>query len=209
MSQEQCALEFLEFDLSELDEFAITASDVATPDTELSLEPVIEIRLSKRRKRTVSATREGHITVIHAPHRMSKADLDIYVQELVTKLDARENLATSNARLRDRAAVISKKYLDMDLLTTHPVGVSISWVANQNSRWGSCSPHSGRIRISDRLQRAPEFVLDAVILHELIHLLIPSHGTEFYDLMNRYEHNERAHAYLDGFSAGQSFGPRG
>lgn len=181
---------------------AVSYSRSMSDEVEFAPSRSIEVRRSKRRKRTVSATREGNVTVIHAPYRISVAELNRITEELIKKLDSQEQRATSNERLLQRASHVSVTYLGSDFVREHPGGLTIKWVSNQTTRWGSCSPHSGTIRITDRLQKVPDYVLDAVILHELIHLIVPNHGPDFYILMNRYEHNDRANAYLDGFTAG-------
>jgi predicted metal-dependent hydrolase len=47
----------------------------------------------------------------------------------------------------------------------------------------------------------PDWVLDYVLVHELVHLLIPGHGPDFWALVERYPRTERARGYLDGVSA--------
>ena len=47
---------------------------------------------------------------------------------------------------------------------------SVRWVTNQQARWASCSPGSREIRVSSRLRQCPEWVIDAVLVHELAHL---------------------------------------
>ena len=42
------------------------------------------------------------------------------------------------------------------------------------------------IRLSHRLRGMPDYVVDYVLLHELVHLLVPGHGTDFHALMDRY-----------------------
>lgn len=73
---------------------------------------------------------------------------------------------------------------------------SIRWVSNQNSRYGSCTPRTGAIRISDRLIRMPDFVIDYVVVHELAHLVEPNHGPGFWTLVNQFPKTERARGYL-------------
>ena len=160
----------------------------------------VEVVRSKRRKRNVTAYRESDKTVVMVPARMAKRDIDIYVAELVERLDARDERAGSQTELEKRARVLSKKYLDLDLFSKHPVPVTIRWVTNQNSRWGSCTPGEGAIRLSHRLQRMPQYVIDSVIVHELIHLLVADHGPKFYELMEKFPEHEKAKAYLDGYS---------
>jgi hypothetical protein len=114
--------------------------------------------------------------------------------------DNEKTVVTVPTRMAKR---LSKKYLAQDLFDTHVVPVSIRWVTNQNARWGSCTPGEGTIRLSHRMVRMPPYVIDSVIVHELIHLLIADHSEAFYSLMNKYPEHEKAKAYLDGFSHAQ------
>ena len=72
--------------------------------------------------------------------------------------------------------------------------------ADQNTRWGSCTPARGTVRISDRVQGMPGWVIDYVLLHELAHLIEPGHGEDFWALLAAYPHTERARGFLLGVS---------
>jgi predicted metal-dependent hydrolase len=85
---------------------------------------------------------------------------------------------------------------------------SINW-RNMSERWGSCTTLDRTIRISDRLVGAPEFVLDYIIFHELIHLIIPGHDQDFYQLLNRFADQGKAEAFLEGFELGSQSGGSG
>ena len=74
-------------------------------------------------------------------------------------------------------------------------------MGNQERRWGSCTPSTGTIRLSDRLREMPSYVVDYVLVHELVHLLVPGHGPDFWALVARYPLTERARGFLDGVSA--------
>ena len=76
---------------------------------------------------------------------------------------------------------------------------SIRWVSNQNTRWGSCTTSTADIRLSDRLQQVPDYVLDSVIIHELTHTFIPRHGRDFWQWADRAPHAERAKGYLEAY----------
>jgi predicted metal-dependent hydrolase len=165
----------------------------------------VEVKRSKRAKRNVTAYRDNDKTVVTVPTRMAKRDIDAYVLELVNRLDDRDERTGSQEALEQRARVLSRKYLGQDLFETHKVPVKIRWVTNQNSRWGSCTPNEGTIRLSHRMQRMPGYVIDSVIVHELIHLLVTDHSPAFYELMNKFPQHEKAKAYLDGYSHAQQF----
>jgi predicted metal-dependent hydrolase len=55
----------------------------------------------------------------------------------------------------------------------------------QRTRWGSAS-RNGSLSFNWRLLLAPRFVLDAVVVHELAHLVIPGHSARFWALVRRH-----------------------
>lgn len=61
-----------------------------------------------------------------------------------------------------------------------------------STRWGSCTPRTGRIRINVRLAAYPPTCLDYVVAHELTHLLEPSHNERFHSLLASAYPDERA-----------------
>ncbi|MEU6240023.1 M48 family metallopeptidase [Streptomyces sp. NPDC047024] len=157
----------------------------------------IEVRRSARRRRTVSAYREGDRTVILIPARMSEAEERRWVTVMLDKLAAQENKRVpGDAELTARAERLSAQYFDG---RARPA--SVRWVTNQNTRWGSCTPAEGSIRLSHRLKGMPEYVIDYVLCHELAHLLVPGHGPDFWRLLESYPRTERARGYLEGVVA--------
>ena len=63
------------------------------------------------------------------------------------------------------------------------------------SRWGSCQHNTGKIALSTRLVLCPLWVIDAVIVHELCHLVHDNHSKEFWALLDetypRYREADR------------------
>lgn len=167
-----------------------------------------EIRRSKRRKKSVGAFREQGRTIIVAPIRMSTKEVHEYAQELIQKLNFQHEKISSQELLEKRARYLVDTYLDIDVFTEHPVPVKIRWVTNQNSRWGSCTPGDGNIRISHRLQGMPEYVIDAVVLHELVHLIVADHSPRFYEYLAKFEDYRLAKEYLAGYSFAQQNSPK-
>ena len=167
-----------------------------------------EIRRSKRRKKSVGAFREQGRTIIVAPIRMSTKEVHEYAQELIQKLNFQHEKISSQELLEKRARYLVDTYLDIDVFTEHPVPVKIRWVTNQNSRWGSCTPGDGNIRISHRLQGMPEYVIDAVVLHELVHLIVADHSPRFYKYLAKFEDYRLAKEYLAGYSFAQQNSPK-
>lgn len=54
------------------------------------------------------------------------------------------------------------------------------------TRWGSCTPKTGAIRINARLAAYPLECLEFVVVHELVHLLEPSHNARFHALLDEF-----------------------
>lgn len=56
-------------------------------------------------------------------------------------------------------------------------------ISSSKYRWGSCTPNNN-ININWRLIKAPMFVIDYVIVHELSHLIEPNHTPRFWNIVN-------------------------
>ncbi len=161
--------------------------------------PAVEVIRSARRTRTVQARLIGDTVEVRIPARMSRAEEEKTVTDVLARLRRRQmSTVTSDAELQARAEDLNTRLLD-----GRATPGSIRWVSNQRTRWGSCTPSTGAIRITDRLQQVPDYVLDAVILHELVHTFIPGHGPEFWEWADRAPQAERAKGYLEAY---QRFG---
>ena len=165
--------------------------------------PEVEVRRSRRRRRTVSAYREGDRIVVLVPASLTRKEEAEWVETMVARIRrAERRQRLSDDELFDRALALSNRYLG-GLATPD----SVRWVANQNSRWGSCTPGDRSIRLSARLQGMPGWVVDYVLVHELAHLLEPGHDRRFWSWVDRYPQAERAKGYLLGWSAGARLDP--
>lgn len=150
---------------------------------------------SARRTKTVSARLVNWYTLeVRAPERIPDDELRRIIDKLVAKaLEQRgkQRSFSSDPDLDERAQRLNRRHFSGELKWR-----SIRFVPNQNTRFGSCSPSRGTIRISHRLASVPSFVLDYVIVHELAHLLESNHSKAFWDLVNRFSKTERARGYL-------------
>lgn len=165
--------------------------------------PDVEVRRSKRRRRTVSAYRDGDKVVVLIPASLSRQEERDWVATMVARLERSEQRRTpSDAELLERARTLSDRYLG-----GIAVPESVRWVDNQQSRWGSCTPGDRTIRLSSRLQAMPAWVVDYVIVHELAHLFEPGHDERFWSWVDRYPQAERAKGYLLGWSAAAKVDP--
>jgi predicted metal-dependent hydrolase len=159
----------------------------------------IVVLRSKRRKKSISAYRQGGRIIISIPARMSKADERSVVPEMIAKIRAQEaDESPSETLLMQRAVELLELYAPE--ITARPK--SINWRA-MRERWGSCTSVDATIRISDRLKGAPAYALDYVLFHEAIHLHYFDHGPEFKAVLARFPEESRAEAYLEGFEAAE------
>ena len=129
------------------------------------------------------------------------------MDEMVRRLERSEARRRSPARfgdeaLRRRSVELSRRYLEGRAAPT-----TVRWVPTMSTRWASCTPADGTIRVSERLREVPGWVVDYVLVHELAHLLEPGHDAAFWGWV-RLSHpkTERAMGYLEGLSAAAGLG---
>ncbi len=159
--------------------------------------PEVEVRASARRKKTGSAHWSGSRIVVLIPARLRGRERRAFIDELVERvINQRPLNAGGDAMLEERCRVLSEVYVD---------GVraaSVRWVANQASRWASCTPATREIRVSTRLRQCPDWVIDAVLVHELAHLVEVAHSAAFYEIANRHPRQEESATFLEGYALG-------
>lgn len=164
--------------------------------------PAVEVHRSARRRRSGQAVLlEGRV-VVRLPSGLPAAEEAAMVERLVSRVLRRHAAQDrgGDAALARRAARLADRYLDGVRAT------SVVWSARMQHRYGSCTPVTGEIRISDRLAAHPEYVLDYVLVHELAHLHVAGHGPAFDALVGRYPEVARAQGFLAGYEAGRLAG---
>ena len=152
-----------------------------------SATPEVRIIRSERRRRTAAARDVGDAIEVRVPAGLGAAEEARIVAGLVRRMSNRRH--GSEIDLAARATALATRF---GLATP----ASIKWVDNQSTRWGSCSPATGTIRLSRLLGTFPGWVLDYVIVHELAHLDVHGHGPAFWQIVGRYPLTERARGFL-------------
>lgn len=68
------------------------------------------------------------------------------------------------------------------------MGVKVGrvFVQRMKTRWGSCNPESRSIRLNTDLAKKPPECLEYIMVHEMAHLLEPTHNPRFRSLMNLF-----------------------
>jgi hypothetical protein len=95
-----------------------------------------------------------------------------------------------------RQAILEEWYRNQVRATTLPLvekwqpllGVRVTglFVQRMKTKWGSCNHRSGSIRLNTDLARKPIECLEYVVVHEMIHLIEPTHSARFFSLMGRF-----------------------
>ena len=147
----------------------------------------IELVRGTRRRKHVEAVLVGDRLRVSFPRWMSLAEAQVTAQELAERMRRRTEASSINVPARARR--LARQY-------GLPLPASVRWVDNMRQRWGSCTPEDRSIRVSSRLAAYPAWVLDYVLVHELAHLLVPSHGPEHDALVDRFAQAERARGFL-------------
>jgi len=169
----------------------------------LSRLPEFRVIRSSRRKRTLHAYRQNGVIEIHIPDRLSRRQEFDVIPEMIDLVLKRENrLRKSDGALLELSDLLLAEFLPE--FNGRPI--SVTWRV-MRERWGSCTTVDKTIRISERLNTAPDYALRYVLFHELIHLRIAGHGDDFHELLARYPDKDRAEAFLEGYEAGSSGSP--
>lgn len=68
------------------------------------------------------------------------------------------------------------------------MGVSAKgfYVRRMKTKWGSCNHRAGTIRLNTELAKKPAECLEYIVVHELVHLLEPTHNARFVALMDKF-----------------------
>jgi len=148
------------------------------------------VKRSARRKKTVQARMVDGNLVVMAPASISERELAEHISCLAARM-AKRMVGRDDTHLARRAEHLNQKYFDGALSWK-----AISYSDRQMKRFGSCTVEDRTIRISTRMRETPQWVEDYVVVHELAHLLEPSHNKRFKELVGRYPLTERAVGFL-------------
>jgi predicted metal-dependent hydrolase len=65
------------------------------------------------------------------------------------------------------------------------VKVNSYYLQRMKTKWGSCNHRAGNIRLNTELVKKPKDLLEYVVVHEMLHLLAPTHSEVFVELLNK------------------------
>ncbi|MEO8358471.1 MAG: SprT family zinc-dependent metalloprotease [Vicinamibacteria bacterium] len=115
--------------------------------------------------------------------------IDLGVAELVLRV-------RPGTPARKRAEILEAWHRDQLKAAAEPLfrkweptmGVKVGKLFTQRmkTRWGTCNTRSRSIRLNTELVKKPRECLEYVVVHEMVHLLEPSHNARFKSLMSQY-----------------------
>lgn len=104
--------------------------------------------------------------------------------------------------LESREAVVHAWYRDQVRSASEPliakwekklnVRANSLFIQKMKTKWGSCNTAKKNIRLNTELGKKPRECLEYIVVHELVHLLEPSHNAKFQELMETHLPNWRA-----------------
>lgn len=87
-------------------------------------------------------------------------------------------------QVREAAIPLIEKWEDV-----LDIPVAKLFVRSMKTRWGSCNSENRTIRLNTELAKKPAECLAYIVLHEMIHLIEPTHNTRFQSLMQQHMPN--------------------
>jgi len=168
--------------------------------------------LVRRDKRLKKSSRWGWESdgsiLLRVPYRFPKRQISDLLKQITRHLEKGIKRAKrrTDVDLQEFAEYINKKYFGGQIEWQ-----AIRWVGNMNTRLGSCTnggSTDGHIRISDKIKHWPQWVIDYVIAHELVHRLHSDHSKAFWETLTLgYPKTERARGFIQGmgFAEGKAY----
>lgn len=156
--------------------------------------------------------KEDGTVLISAPYEMNDTRIYAFAKERIDWIrkyqqkyaDAnehrRENETLSHTEI-DRQKLLLRKEVEQLIKKWEPImQVSVSGITirQMKTRWGSCNVKTHHININLALAKKPPECLEYVVVHEMTHILEPSHNQVFWGYMTQFYPNwKRVRKYLN------------
>ncbi len=171
-------------------------------------EILVRIRRDKRLRKTSRWNQEADGSILlRVPYRLPRRAIPPLLEQIAAQLgkQAARHQRRTDRDLQQRAEYLNNKYFQGRIQWN-----AIRWVSNMSTRLGSCTTGGstdGHIRISDKIRDWPQWVVDYVIAHELVHRLHDNHSPAFWaTLREGYPLTERARGFIRGVSFAEGRG---
>lgn len=131
----------------------------------------------------------GNPYTLDITHRHGKHEVSIHENNL-------HMYVRPNTSFENKVAVLDSFYRQQLIEVANPMfdywckTLDLSFkqwrIRKMKTRWGSCSPYKGHILLNLELAKKPFKCLEYVVLHELLHLIEPSHNKYFHALLDAH-----------------------
>ena len=131
----------------------------------------------------------GQRLLLHIEEVNAAPRIEVHPRHLVlflrpgTTLEKRQDLLAAwyHNELRQEAAGLIDHWQQR-------LGVQMNrlFIQAMSRQWGSCNPATGNIRLNTQLAQKPRACLAYIVLHELAHLRVQTHGDSFRRLLDQH-----------------------
>ena len=153
-----------------------------------------ELRSAERQSRREMVTGESHyvwgirhrLKVVERPGR---SHVEVDGKRLLLYVPANTDQATREAVLQRWQRLQLRERIPSLIATWEPVIVRTvpRWsIRRMKTKWGSCNRESGHIWLNLELAKKHPDCLEYIVVHEMTHLIEPTHGERFTSLMDRF-----------------------
>mgnify|MGYP002783533080 FL=1 len=68
------------------------------------------------------------------------------------------------------------------------LGVKVAgyFLQRMKTKWGSCNHRAGNVRLNTELVKKPKDLVEYVVVHEMLHLVEPTHSDRFIELLGKW-----------------------
>jgi predicted metal-dependent hydrolase len=155
----------------------------------------LQVEITYKAVKNINARLHGEVLRVSAPTGIAQRTLDHAIGDLARRLVRRVRARQVNSETDALALAqqVARRF------SKPPEVQHVLFVTSQEARWGSYSPSTRTIRLNATLRLMPAWVLEAVVAHELAHVIYPDHSSNFWTLLRNVEPNtDRAEAFLSG-----------
>ena len=162
----------------------------------------VTVTVTKKRMKNMylRVKKEDGSVLISAPHQMSDARIQAFARERIdwirkyqqkyagAKEKRRETASLGKAELEQQKRELKEKVEQLVAKWEPVMGVQVGGITirRMKSRWGSCNVKTHHININLALAKKPPECLEYVVVHEMVHILEPSHNQVFWGYMTEY-----------------------
>jgi len=142
----------------------------------------MKIKVEKQKRKNITAKYDGNYIKILIPKYLSEDDNIVknFIKNELRRIDTFKNLKPSKLlNKKDLIEIINRWQKKIGI---NPVRIQIRKMKN---KWSSCSS-KGNITLNSEIKILPRKLVEYIIVHELLHIIVPNHNKTFKVLLSTY-----------------------